>query len=325
MMTLEVLATVLTASSFFVAEAGKCRPHPDPEYTSPLSLISDTSTVISSRTGTTQSLDIPHSTYQSSSTGAGDAVPTALSASFDPTAITDSDFDYETSTTPNSFGPALADVTTIEDSTTTRATITASTGKSEPSNSLTSPNTSNSGLVSASIDTTDAATSLPLLIAHSASTEPRTSTDTTVSYATTEPVNSGDRKESTNTSTDITTSDGPATAIDAMTVTSEPPTGIDTTTAPLVTSLSSSERTPTAERLWTSTASCPGVSVSIEDPSFEGDNTGENRWDYMGQFAGVAVPFQQKSSTSQDVPRTHSGDQFALVSSGPGSTLGSDM
>ncbi|KLO90979.1 Uncharacterized protein LW94_3159 [Fusarium fujikuroi] len=157
--------------------------------------------------------------------------------------------------------------------------------------------------------TADAATT-----AHSTSIEPRTSTDTTVSYATTEIVSSGDRKVSTDTSTiDIATFDGPTTTIDATTVTSGVPTSIDTTTT-LLTSLSSSESTSVTESLWTSTTSsesCPVVSVSIEDPSFEGDNTGENRWDYMGQFAGIAVPFQQKSSTSQDVPRAHSGDQFA--------------
>ncbi|KAF4417635.1 hypothetical protein FACUT_12090 [Fusarium acutatum] len=139
---------------------------------------------------------------------------------------------------------------------------------------------------------------------------------------------SGDSSVSTDTpTTDITTSDGPTTTIDATTVTSEAPASIDTTTT-LVTTLSSSESTSTTESLWTSTtssASCPVVSVSIEDPSFEGDNTGENRWDYMGQFACIAVPFQQKSSTSQDILRAHSGDQFALVSSGPGSTLVSDM
>ncbi|SCO77687.1 uncharacterized protein FRV6_01899 [Fusarium oxysporum] len=362
MVTSKVLAAVLTASSFFVAEAGKCKPHPHPEYTSLLSLISDTSRVIGSKTETTESLDASYSTDLSSSTGAVDLgsttlggsstitwpQTTTLSASFpdytasvDPTAISDSEFDSETSTSPSSFGSTLADVTTIEDSTTTRATITISTDKSELSNSLTSASTSNSGVISASIDTTDTATSIipttsnkstaiadAATSAHSTSTELRTSTDSTVSYATTGTVSSGDSRVSTGTSTtDITTSNGPTTTIDATTVTSEAPTSIDATTT-LITSLSSSESTSTTESLWTSTtssASCPVVSVSIEDPSFEGDNTGENRWDYMGQFAGIAVPFQQKSSTSQDVPRAHSGEQFALVSSGPGSTLGSDM
>ncbi|KAF9765151.1 hypothetical protein IL306_002627 [Fusarium sp. DS 682] len=37
----------------------------------------------------------------------------------------------------------------------------------------------------------------------------------------------------------------------------------------------------------------------------------------MGPFAGIAVPFQKKSSTSQDIPRAHSLRA--------GSTLGSDM
>ncbi|KAI1013548.1 hypothetical protein LB503_001854 [Fusarium chuoi] len=347
MVASRVLAVVLTASSFFVAEAGKC-----------------TSTVIGSKAGTTQSLDASYSTDHSSSTGAGELVPTASSgssattwpqtttlsvsfsdytASVNSPAISDSELDSETSTSvstspPNSFGSTLADVTTSDDPTTTRATTTASTDESEPSNSSTPTNTSNSGLVTELIDTNDTAASIiptasnestatadAATTAHSTSIEPRTSTDTTVSYTTTETVSSGDSKVSTDTSTiDIATSDGPTTTIDATTVTSDVPTSIDTTTT-LLTSLSSFESTSITESLWTSTtssASCPVVSVSIEDPSFEGDNTGENRWDYMGQFAGIAVPFQQKSSTSQDVPRAHSGDQFA---SGPGSTLGSDM
>ncbi|PNP77233.1 hypothetical protein FNYG_09533 [Fusarium nygamai] len=329
-----MLATVLTASSFFVAEAGKCKSHPHPD----------------SKTGTTQSLDAPYSTDSSSSTGAGEVVPTALSgssatastlsanlpdytASYDPTASSDFEFDSETSTStptsPNSFDSTLADGTIIEKLTTTRATITASTDKLEPSKSLTLANTSDSGVVSASTDTTDATTSIIPTIsnestaatdaatsAHSTSTEPRTSTDPITSYATTGTVSSGDSSVSSDTSTtDITTLDGPTTTIDATTVTSEAPASIDTTTT-LVTTLSSSESTSTTESLWTSTtssASCPVVSVSIEDPSFEGDNMGENRWDYMGQFAGIAVPFQQKSSTSQDVPLAHSGDQFAQV------------
>ncbi|KAH7164426.1 hypothetical protein DER46DRAFT_700994 [Fusarium sp. MPI-SDFR-AT-0072] len=336
MVTSKVLAAVLTPSSLFVAEAGKRKPHPHPEYTSLLSLISHTSTVIGSKTETSESLDASYSTDHSSSTGAVDMVSTALggsstitwpqtttlsasfpdyTASVDPTAISDSEFDSETSTPPSSFGPTLADVTTIEASTTTKATITVSTDKSEPSNSLTSANTSNSGFISASIDATDIATSVipttsnestatadATISAHSTSTELRTSTDTTEPYAISETVSSGDSRVSIDTSTtDITTSDEPTIIIDATTAT---------------------------KSLWTSTtssASCPVVSVSIEGPSFEGDNTGENRWDYMGQFAGIAVPFQQKSSTSQDVPRAHSGEQFALVSSGPGSTLGSDM
>ncbi|CVL11326.1 uncharacterized protein FPRN_07736 [Fusarium proliferatum] len=366
MVASRVLAIVLAASSVFVAEAGKCKPHSHPKYTSLLSWISGTSTVIGPKAGTAQSLDASYSTDHSSSTGAGELVPTALSgssaitwpqtttlsasfsdytASVNPPAISDSEFDSETSTStsPNSFGSTLAAVTTSDDLTTTRATTTttASTDESEPSNSSTPDNTSNSGLLTDSIDTTDTAASIipaasnestatadAATTAHSTSIEPRTSTDTTVSYATTEIVSSGDRKVSTDTSTiDIATSDGPTTTIDATTVTSGVPTSIDTTTT-LLTLLPSSESTSVTESLWTSTtssASCPVVSVSIEDPSFEGDNTGENRWDYMGQFAGIAVPFQQKSSTSQDVPRAHSGDQFALVSSGPGSTLGSDM
>ncbi|CCT68612.1 uncharacterized protein FFB20_14547 [Fusarium fujikuroi] len=359
MVASRVLAIVLAASSVSVAEAGKCKPHSHPKYTSLLSWISGTSTVIGPKAGTAQSLDASYSTDYSGSTGAGELVPTALSgssaitwpqtttlsasfsdytASDNPPAISDSEFDSETSTStsPNSFGSTLAAVTTSDDPTTTRATTTttASTDESEPSNSSTPDNTSNSGLLTdspsiiptasnESTATADAATT-----AHSTSIEPRTSTDTTVSYATTEIVSSGDRKVSTDTSTiDIATFDGPTTTIDATTVTSGVPTSIDTTTT-LLTSLSSSESTSVTESLWTSTTSsesCPVVSVSIEDPSFEGDNTGENRWDYMGQFAGIAVPFQQKSSTSQDVPRAHSGDQFALVSSGPGSTLGSDM
>ncbi|ENH62577.1 hypothetical protein FOC1_g10012812 [Fusarium oxysporum f. sp. cubense race 1] len=264
MVTSKVLAAVLTASSFFVAEAGKCKPHPHPEYTSLLSLISDTSRVIGSKTETTESLDASYSTDLSSSTGAVDMGSTTLGGS--------STITWPQTTTLSASFPdytASVDPTAISDS--------------------------------------------------------ETSTDSTVSYATTGTVSSGDSRVSTGTSTtDITTSNGPTTTIDATTVTSEAPTSIDATTT-LITSLSSSESTSTTESLWTSTtssASCPVVSVSIEDPSFEGDNTGENRWDYMGQFAGIAVPFQQKSSTSQDVPRAHSGEQFA---SGPGSTLGSDM
>ncbi|KAF4949741.1 hypothetical protein FGADI_8679 [Fusarium gaditjirri] len=354
MVTSKVLAAVLTASSFFVAEAGKCKPHPHPEYTSLLSLISHTSTVIDSTAETTESLDASYSKDHSSSTGAVDMVSTALggsstiawsqtttlSASFpdytatvDPTAISVSESDSKTSTSPSSLGPTLADVSTMA-----RATITVSTDKSKPSNSLTSASTSNSSVISVSIDAADTKTSVisatykestttadATISAHSTSTELRISTDTAVSYSTAETAGSGDSRASTDTSTtDIATSGGPTTTIDTTIVSSEAPTGIDTATT-LVTSLSSSESTSTKEGLWTSTtpsASCPVVSVSIEDPSFEGDNTGENRWDYMGQFAGIAVPFQQKRSTSGDVPRAHSGEQFA---SGSGSTLGSDM
>ncbi|KAF5698236.1 hypothetical protein FGLOB1_12210 [Fusarium globosum] len=347
MVASRALAIVLAAWSVFVAEAGKCKPHSHPKYTPLLSWISGTSTVIGPKAGTAQSLDASYSTDHSSSTGAGELVPTALSgssaitwpqttalsasfsdytASVNPPAISDSEFNSETSTStsPNSFGSTLAAVTTSDDPTTTRATTTttASTDESEPSNSSTPDNTSNSGLLTDSIDTTDTAASIiptasnestatadAATTAHSTSIEPRTSTDTTVSYATTEIVSSGDRKVSTDTSTiDIATSDRPTTTIDATSVTSGVPTSIDTTTT-LLTSLSSSFKHV----------------VSIEDPSFEGDDTGENRWDYMGQFAGIAIPFQQKSSTFQDGPRAHSGDQFALVSSGPGSTLGSDM
>ncbi|KAI7760248.1 hypothetical protein LZL87_007541 [Fusarium oxysporum] len=272
MVTSKVLAAVLTPSSFFVAEAGKCKPHPHPEYTSLLSLISHTSTVIGSKTETSESLDASYSTDHSSSTGAVDMVPTALggsstitwpqtatlsasfpdyTASVDPTAISDSEFDSETSTPPSSFGPTLADVTTIEASTTTKATITVSTDKSEPSNSLASANTSNSGFISASIDATDIATSVipttsnestatadATISAHSTSTELRTSTDTTEPYAASETVSSGDSRVSIDTSTtDITTSDEPTIIIDATTATSEAPTSIDTTTT-LLTSLS---------------------------------------------------------------------------------------
>ncbi|KAM0557207.1 hypothetical protein ACHAPJ_005471 [Fusarium lateritium] len=45
----------------------------------------------------------------------------------------------------------------------------------------------------------------------------------------------------------------------------------------------------------------------------------------MLTFSSIPVPFQKKSSASQDVPRANSGDQFALLSSGTGSTVGSDM
>jgi hypothetical protein len=69
-----LLLAVVTASSFFVAEAGKCKSHPHPEYTSLLSWISDASTVISSKTGTIHSLDVTYSTDSSSSTGADDVI-----------------------------------------------------------------------------------------------------------------------------------------------------------------------------------------------------------------------------------------------------------
>ncbi|KAF5026155.1 hypothetical protein F66182_1719 [Fusarium sp. NRRL 66182] len=140
----------------------------------------------------------------------------------------------------------------------------------------------------------------------------------------------------TTTSTDTTTSIDITVATDSTTLiqhtaptdstaTTDVTTSIDTTTTPS-SSVATSETT-TTESFWTSTteASCPIITSSIDDPGFEGDNSGPNRWDYMGAMAGVAVPFQKASSTSQDVPRANTGDQFALLSGGTGSTLATDM
>ncbi|KAF4339813.1 hypothetical protein FBEOM_6287 [Fusarium beomiforme] len=243
------------------------------------------------------------------------------------------------------------ETTRLEDSTTTSATIAISTDISESRSSFVFTNTIASGDNSALSDatnitgaTTDAIeiSTIPttsneqtetahiVTSAKSSSTELGISSDTTEISATIVSASSGDSRVSTDTIyTDImvsdTTSNSPTTTIDATPVTSEATTAVDTTTT-LIISISEAETTTTTERLWTSTTtaeSCPVVSVSIEDPSSEGGNTGEDRWDCMGQFAGIAVPFQQESSTSQDIPRARSGEY--LISAGAGSTLGSDM
>ncbi|KAG8353609.1 hypothetical protein FVEN_g8582 [Fusarium venenatum] len=99
-------------------------------------------------------------------------------------------------------------------------------------------------------------------------------------------------------------------------------TTTDVTTAEFIT-VSALESASITESLWTSTTavSCPVYSNVVDDSSFEGENNAPNRWESMGQFAGTAVTYQKQRSTSQEVPRAHSGDQFALLGTGVGTDM----
>ncbi|GKU01621.1 hypothetical protein FLAG1_03776 [Fusarium langsethiae] len=101
----------------------------------------------------------------------------------------------------------------------------------------------------------------------------------------------------------------------------ETSTSMDVTTTEFTTV--SALETASTESLWTSTTavSCPVYSNVVDDSSFEGENNAPNRWELGGQWAGTAVTYQKHSSTSQEVPRAHSGDQFVLL----GTDVGTDM
>ncbi|KAL4725245.1 hypothetical protein ACLX1H_007392 [Fusarium chlamydosporum] len=250
----------------------------------------------------------------------------------------------DVSTFSTSFAAILPDeATTLGDSTTTTDTATSLTGGYM--------STDTSTLIDASVSTeTTASTEVTMLsgaaisidtTASTASTATTVSTDVNLSTDTTASTDSSTGYETT-LSTDIVTSIEQTATADTvisaepsttepnetieMTVTTDTATSMDTTTTEFTT-LPASESTTTTESLWASTtvASCPDYSIFNDDPSFEGENTSPNRWEYLGLFTGMAVPFQKQSSTSQEVPRAHNGDQFALLSGGPGSTVGTDM
>ncbi|KAF4954108.1 hypothetical protein FSARC_12214 [Fusarium sarcochroum] len=300
----KVLVAVLTTASFWAVDAGKCKPHPN--QTSLLT-ISDTSTAASSATGS----DVQPSTEAIEST---ESVGAEFATSGD-SSVTIS----HQPTIPGSLNP------TTSSTSLTYSTIsidsTSSSYETTPHNSATSGSFTTEADATVSVDptiSTDSTISIDTAVSsYTASTEIKVyDSSTTVDSATT--------STDTFTSTETTHLTYP-TALTDTTATTDTTTSSDITTT-LVTSVSTSGST-TTESFWTSTteASCPIISSSIEDPGFEGDNSGTNKWEYMLSFSGVPVPFQKKSSPSQDVPRANSGNQFALLSSGSGSTVGSDM
>ncbi|KAJ4265500.1 hypothetical protein NW762_004789 [Fusarium torreyae] len=259
----KVLAAMLVAASFWAANAGKCKPHPN--QTSLLTIASDISTAASSATNS----DVRSSTRSIEATESVDAESKTSGNS--PVTIS-----YQ-STTSGPLDPTTSSANLIVFTTSIDSTVSSYEGT--PRDSTTNEITTSTE--TASTDTIK-------------SDEQATTTDTTT-WA----------ESTTLTDTTVTT---------------------DTATT-LVTSVSASESTTTESfRSSATEESCPIISSSLEDPGFERDNSGTNQWEYMLAFSGVPVPFQRKSSTSQDVPRANSVDQFAHVEapfSGPNKEVSS--
>ncbi|KAI1056193.1 hypothetical protein LB507_002638 [Fusarium sp. FIESC RH6] len=333
-------AVVMTASTLWVLDAGKCKPHPkptsfltltsgdSPATSSPVSyftssgddanVFSSTDPLGSSRLTETVSSDISESSampsYQIPTSS-----PTASNSTAASVSIGSSDNVVSKAPTfSSSFTTVLLiDITTLGDSSTTTDTITTSINE-----------LSSTDIVTSSTDVSSS-TGIPSSIGVSTSTEvsARISTHSTTSFETTI---SAEQTTTTDTTTykTIPSQSTPTELSDTTetTVTTYITALTDVTTT-ASTTVYTSEITTTTENFWTSTTvpSCPVYSISLSDPSFEGDNTGPDRWDYMLQFAGVAMPFQKEDSMSKKVPRAHTENQFALLSIGPGSTLGSNM
>ncbi|RBR16269.1 uncharacterized protein FIESC28_07019 [Fusarium coffeatum] len=362
MISSKLFAVVVTASTWWVVDAGKCKPHPNP--TSFLTLtsgdlpatsypvsyftssgddahvFSSTDPLSSSRltetgsSGISESSAMPSYQIPTSSPTASDSTTASVSTASSDNVI------IEAPTFSSSFTTVVSvDVTTLGDSSTTTDTITTSINElssTEVSSSTkVSSSTGVSSLTSISSSTevstsTDVSTSTEVSSTDvSTSTDAAISTHSTTSFETTissDLATSAEQTTTTDTAIPTQPTSAEASDITETTVTTFITALTDVTTT-ASTTVFTSETTTTTENLWTSTtaASCPVYSSSLNDPSFEGDNTGPDRWDYMGQFAGVAVPFQKENSMSEKVPRAYSGNQFALLSAGLGSKLGSDM
>nr|CEG04359.1 unnamed protein product [Fusarium clavum]CEG05744.1 unnamed protein product [Fusarium clavum] len=313
MISSKLFAVVVTASILWAVDAGKCKPHPNSRsfltltsgdspatsssvryFTSPgddAHIFSSTDPLSSSRltetafSGISESSATPSYQIPTSSPTASDSTTASVSTGSSGTVIIEAPTFASGGTTVLS-----VDIATLGDLSTTTDTITTSIDNSSPTD------LSSSTEVSTSTDapmSTHSATSFETRI----STDLATSAERTITTYTTIPTQSTSTKLSDTTEITVTT---------YITVSTDITTTVSTT-------VFTCEITTATENLWTSTtaASCPIYSISLNDPSFEGDNTGPDRCDYMGQFAGVAVPFQKESSMSEKVPRAHSGNQSA--------------
>ncbi|XEV00517.1 hypothetical protein FSHL1_005804 [Fusarium sambucinum] len=322
MVSSKLFTVAVTASSLWAVDAGKCRPH-----TSFLTLTSGASTTTSSSSryfispddGTNASYSTDYSTSTDSvegiSFGMSDSSATTLdqtttsgSSISEPTATIHSTVSsntdvIEVSSVSSSFATEiLVETTTFSDPTTTIDTITI------PTDASTSIDTSLSTGITVLTGTTD----ITMSTGSDAPYETIVSTKSTTSIEQT-------------TTTDVVIS-AQLTSVE-ITDTIETPATTEITTADVTitefTTVSVLKSASTTESLWTSTTavSCPVYSNAVDDSSFEGENNAPNRWESMGQFAGTVVTYQKQSSTSQEVPRAHSGDQFVLL----GTDVGTDM
>ncbi|KAJ4125045.1 hypothetical protein NW768_009386 [Fusarium equiseti] len=295
--------------SYFTSSGDDAHVFSSTDPLSPSRLTETASSGIS-ESSTTPSYQIP----TSSPTVSDSTTTSALTISSDIVIIKASTFSSSEATILS------VEITTLGDSSTTTDTITASIDDSSLADVSSSTEVSTSTGVSASTEVSTS-TGAPISTHSTTCFETTISTDLATSTEQTATTDSTTYTTIPTQSTSAELSDTTETTVPTYITTS---TDVTTTAS---TTVFTSEITTTTEILWTSTtaASCPVYSVSLNDPSFEGDNTGPDRWDYMGQFAGVAVPFQRENSVSEKIPRAHTGNQFALLSGGPGSTLGSDM
>ncbi|EKJ75280.1 hypothetical protein FPSE_04537 [Fusarium pseudograminearum CS3096] len=320
MVSVKLFAVVVTASSLWAVDAGKCKPH-----TSFLTLTSGASTTTSPSSSyfksTDDEVDVASSTEHPTST---DSVETMSSGMSDSSATT---LDQ-----PTTSASSLSDPTATTDSTVSSDDIVIDA--SSFSSSFTSEILDDTTTFGPSTTTTD---TIKIL------TDATTSADTAVLSDTTAPADTGGINASTGSdaphgatvSTGLTTSIEKTTTTDTATSAQSTPAEIVDTTETIVatettasmdvtttefTTISALDSASTMESLWASTTavSCPVYSNLLDDPSFEGGNTDTNKWEYSSQSI---VPYQKQSSTSQEVPRAHTGDQFVLIGTGVGTDM----